>query len=153
GTDVKTETVSLAVTDPTNLGIESVSVDQTSFTRAYNGRLIVRVRNYSKDKPAVVPVSVSLNDKEVGRKQVTVSANNSSVAEFTGFELQLGFSKGRVRIEADDPLKTDNDFLFSIERREKLNVLVVDTGKPRQSLYLRQAYTSTADLPFEVSTI
>ena len=152
-TDVKTETVNLAVTDPNNVGIESVLVDQTSFTRTYNGRLIARIRNYSKDKPVVVPVSVSLNDKEAGRKMVTVSANASAVAEFTGFDLQLGFSKGRVRIEAEDPLKTDNEFLFAIERREKLNVLVVDTGKPRQSLYLRQAYTSTADLPFALNTI
>src|SRR6266581_5514406 len=40
GTDVKTETVNLAVQDWNNLGIESVSVDQTSFSRTYSGRLI-----------------------------------------------------------------------------------------------------------------
>src|SRR5262249_59266021 len=71
--------------------------------------------------------------------------------EFTGFDLHVGFLKGRFRIESDDPLKVDNDFLFVIERREKLKVLVVDAGKPKQSLYLRQAYTSTAELPFEVT--
>src|SRR5262249_23197235 len=51
------------------------------------------------------------------------------------------------------PLKVDNEFLFSIERREKLNVLVVDAGKAKQSLYLKQAYTSTSDLPFEITTV
>jgi hypothetical protein len=96
---------------------------------------------------------VSLNDKEVNRKNVTISANSSALAEFTGFDLQLGFAKGRVRIEHEDPLKVDNDFLFVIERREKLNVLVVDAGRAKQSLYLRQALTSTQDLPFEVTTI
>jgi hypothetical protein len=151
--DVKTETVNLAVKDWTNVGIDSVLVDQTSFNRTYTGRLIVRIHNYNKDKPVDVPVSVSLNDKEVAKKTVTVSPNMTAVAEFTGFDLQLGFSKGRVRIESDDPLKVDNEFLFVIERREKLNVLVVDAGKPKQSLYLRQAYTSTAELPFEVTTI
>jgi hypothetical protein len=151
--NVKTETVNLAVKDWTNVGIESVLVDQTSFNRTYNGRLIARIRNYSKDKPVEVPVTISLNDKEVGRKNVTVSANSSAIAEFTGFELQIGFSKGRVRAEAQDPLMADNDFMFAIERREKLNVLIVDAGKPKQSLYLRQAYTSTADLPFEVTTM
>jgi hypothetical protein len=153
-TDVKTETVNLAVKDWTNVGVESVSVDPpTSFARTYAGRLIARIHNYSKDKPTEVPVSVTLNDKEVYRKSVTVSANNSAVAEFTGFDLPLGFSKGRVRIEAEDPLKVDNEFLFAIERREKLKVLVVDAGKPKQSLYLREAYTSTADLPYEVTVI
>jgi hypothetical protein len=154
GNDVKTETVNLAVKDFNNVGIDSVIVEQpTSFTRTYNGRIIARIHNYSKDKPVVVPVTVSLDDKEVGRKQVTVSANMTAVAEFTGFDLRLGFIKGRVRIEADDPLKVDNEFLFSIERREKLNVLVVDAGKAKQSLYLKQAYTSTADLPFEITTV
>jgi Aerotolerance regulator N-terminal/von Willebrand factor type A domain len=152
GTDVKTETVNLAVKDWTNVGIDSVLLDQTSFSRTYTGRLVARIHNYSKDRPVEVPVSVTLNEKEVGRKTVTVSPNATAIAEFTGFDLPLGFLKGRVRIQADDPLKVDNEFLFVIERREKLKVLVVDSGKPKQSLYLRQAYTSTAELPFEVTT-
>ena len=153
GTEVKAEPVNLAVKDWINVGVDSVLVDETSFNRTYQGRLVARIHNHSKDKPVEVPVSVSLNDKEVGRKNVTVSANATTIAEFTGFELPLGFSKGRVRIEAPDPLLVDNDFLFAIERREKLNVLIVDAGKAKQSLYLRQAYTSTPDLPFEVTTM
>src|SRR5215470_10776711 len=152
GTEVKMETVNLAVKAWTNVGIDSVLLDQTSFTRTYTGRLVARIHNYNKDKAGDAPISVSLNDKEVGRKTVTISANSTAVAEFTGFDLPLGFLKGRVRVEADDPLKIDNDFLFVIERREKLKVLVVDAGKSKQSLYLRQAYTSSADLPFEVNT-
>src|SRR5262249_10899054 len=108
GTDVKTEAVNLAVKDWTNVGIDSVLVDPTSFNRTYLGRLVARIHNHSKDKPAEVPVSISLNDKEVGRKMVTISPNSTAIAEFTGFELQLGFSKGRVRIEAPDPLMVDN---------------------------------------------
>src|SRR6185369_15424414 len=96
---------------------------------------------------------VTLNDKELERKKVTVSANSTALAEFTGFDLPLGFSKGRIKIEAEDPLKIDNEFLFAIERREKLNLLVIDGGKSKQSLYLQQAYTSSAELPFEVTTI
>ena len=151
--DVKTETVNLGVKEWSNVGIDSVLLDQTTFNRTYTGRLVARIHNHSKDKPVEVPVTISLNDKEVGRKNVTVSANSTAIAEFTGFELQLGFSQGRIRVEVQDPLTVDNDFLFAIERREKLNVLIVDAGKAKQSLYLRQAYTSTPDLPFEVTTM
>jgi len=154
GNDVKVETVNLAVQSPNNVGIDSVSVDpSTSFTRTYSGRVIARIHNYRKDIPVDIDVIVSLNDKEMARKKVTVSANSSALAEFTGFDLQLGFSKGRVHIDSNDPLKVDDDFLFSLERREKLRVLVVDTGKAKQSLYLRQAYTSSPDLPFEVTIV
>jgi hypothetical protein len=153
-TDVKTETVNLGVKNSNNIGIDSVIVEQpTSFSRTYTGRVIARIHNYSKEKPAVVPVVAMLDDKEVGRKEVTVSPNATALAEFTGFDLRLGFLKGRIRINSDDPLKVDNEFLFSIERREKLNLLVIDAGKAKQSLYLKQAYTSSVELPFEITNV
>ncbi len=152
--DVKTETVNLAVKNFNNIGIDSVIVEQpTSFSRTYNGRVIARIHNYSKDKPVVVPVIVSLDDKEVGRKQVTISANSTALADFTGFDLRLGFIKGLVKVDADDALKVDNEFRFALERREKLKVLVVDDGKAKQSVFLRLAYTASSELPFEVTTV
>lgn len=152
--DVKTETVNLAVENPENLGIDSVSVDpETSFSRTFAGRLIARIHNHNRDRAVDVPVSVSLNDKEVGRRIIGVAANSTALAEFTGFDLAMGFARGRVRIEADDPLKVDNEFLFTLERRDKLQVLVMDAGKPRQSLYLQKAYTSSPELPYEVSVV
>src|SRR5256712_6169138 len=132
GTDVKTETVNLAVQDRNNVGIDCVSVDQTSFTRTYPGRVIARIHNYRKDIPVDVQVSVALNDKEMGRKTLTVSANSSALAEFTGFDLQLGFSKGRVHIDSNDPLKVDDDFLFALERRGKTKMVVVDGGEAKK---------------------
>ncbi len=155
GADVKTEAVSLAVQNPNNVGIDSVLVDPspTSFTRTFTGRVIARIHNYRRDQAVDVPVIVTLNDKEVARKTVGVPANGTAVAEFTGFDLALGFAKGKVHIQTDDPLKVDNDFLFAIERREKLRVLLVDAGKPKQSLYLRQAFTSSPDLPYDVTVI
>src|SRR5207253_4604985 len=134
--------------------IDSVSVDpSSSFTRMYSGRVIARIHNYRKDIPVDIDVIVSLNDKEMARKKLTVSANSSVLAEFTGFDLPLGFSKGKVHIDSNDPLKVDDDFLFALQRREKLKLLIVDTGKPKQSLYLRQAYTSSPDLPFDVTIV
>jgi hypothetical protein len=157
--DVKIEPVNLAVQNPNNVGIDNVSVDQTSFSRTYSGRVIARIHNYRKDVPVDVTVSLSLNDKEIDRKKLTISANSGSgsvpsvLAEFTGFDLPMGFSKGRIHIDSNDPLKVDDDFLFALQRREKLRLLIVDTGKPKQSLYLRQAYTSSPDLPFELTMV
>jgi len=154
GKDVKTEMVNLGVEKSTNLGIDSVSANPTTFTRTYTDRVIARVHNYNKDQAATVPVSLSINDKEVLRRSITVSANSTALAEFTGFDLNLGLSKGRVRLEtATDPLPVDNDFLFSIDRREKLNILIVDSGRARQSFFLRQAFTSAPELPYEVSVV
>jgi hypothetical protein len=148
--DVKTETVDLGVDNSTNVGIDSVLLDHTSFNRTYAGRVVTRVNNHRKDQAVTVPVSLSINDKGVEKKTVTVSASSTALVEFTGFDLPLGYSKGRVRIEAEDALPVDNEFLFALNRREKLKVLIIDSGNARQSLYLRQAFSSNADLPFDL---
>jgi hypothetical protein len=153
GSDVKMETVDLGVDNSSNVGIDNVLVDETTFTRTYTGRVIARVHNYRKDQPVAVPVSLALNDKEVERKSVTIPPASTALAEFTGFDLPLGYSKGRVRIEQKDPLDVDNEFLFSLNRREKLKLLVVDSGKTNQSLYLRQVYSSSVELSFDMKRI
>lgn len=148
--DVKTEMVDLGTDSSSNVGIDSVALDETIFTRTYAGRVVARINNHRKDLAVTVPVSLTINDKKIDTRSVTVSPSTTALVEFTGFDLPLGFSKGRVNIEAEDPLNVDHEFLFTINRREKLKVLVVDDGHPRQSYFLRQIFTASPDLPYEL---
>jgi hypothetical protein len=148
--DVKAEMVNVGVEQSNNIGIDNVSVDATSFSRTYGGRVVARIHNYRRDREVSVPVAILINDREEARKNVTVPAGGTAVAEFGGFELPLGFVKGKVRLNVDDPLPQDNEFLFTIERREKLNVMILDAGRTRQSFHLRAAFTAAPDLPFNV---
>jgi hypothetical protein len=151
GRDVKVDMKFVGVEKSNNVGIDNVSVEATSFVRTYNGRIVARIHNYNPDKEVSVPVSLTINDKEVAKKTVVVPASGASLAEFAGgFELDLGFAKGKVKILMDDPLPLDNEYLFGIERREKLNVLILDSGQPRQSFHLKTAFSATSDLPFSV---
>jgi hypothetical protein len=151
GRDVKADLKFVGVEKSTNVGIENVSVDATSFVRTYNGRIVARIRNYNPDKEISVPVSLTINDKEIAKKTVVVPPASAALAEFAGgFDLDLGFAKGKIKLGIDDPLSLDNEFLFGIERREKLNVLILDSGKPRQSFHLKTAFSATSDLPFSV---
>jgi len=148
GHDVKADMVSVGVKDSMNVGIDNVSVDATSFVRTYSGRIVARIHNYRHDKEVTVPVALQINDKEEARKSVTVPVGGTALAEFGGFDLALGFAKGKVKLVTDDPFPQDNEFLFGLERREKLNVLILDSGKPRQSFHLKAAFTAAPDLPF-----
>jgi len=148
--DVKPDLVSVAVEQSNNIGIDNVSVDSTSFVRTYAGKIVARIHNYRRDKEVSLPVVLLINDKEERRKTVTVPAAGTALADFSGFDLPLGFAKGKVRIISDDPLPQDNEFLFTIERREKLNVLILDSGRPKQSFHLKAAFTAAPDLPFNV---
>src|SRR5215471_13697959 len=150
--DVKFDKVNLGIENSTNVGIDNVSVDATSFTRQFGGHVVARIHNYRKDQPVTVQATLLMNDKEVGGKHVvTLSPNSTQTTDFSGFDLPIGASKGKVRIDSDDPLKVDNEFLFAIDRREKVKILIVDAGKPRQSDYLRKVFTASTDLPIEVN--
>jgi hypothetical protein len=149
--DVKPDLVSVAVEQSNNVGIDNVSVDATSFVRTYAGKIVARIHNYRRDKEVSVPVALLINDKEERRKSVTVPAAGTALADFTGFDLALGFSKGKIRIISDDPLPQDNEFLFTLERRERLNVVILDDGRPRQSFLLKTAFSAAPDLPFNVT--
>jgi hypothetical protein len=147
---VKVDPVFVGVEKSNNIGIDNVSVDSTSFVRTYGGRIVARIHNYQSDKEAAVPVALVINDKEIDKKTVNVPAGSTALADFGGFDLPLGFAKGKVKILAEDPLPQDNEFVFTIERREKLNVLILDSGRPKQSFHLKAAFTAAPDLPFNV---
>jgi hypothetical protein len=153
GHDVKAEMVSVGVEQSENVGIDNVGVDSTSFDRTYTGRVVARIRNYRRDKPVTVPVALFINDKEQARKTVTVPPNESVLAEFTRFDLDLGAARGKVRILVQDPLDVDNEFLFTIQRRERLKVLVLDAGTRNQSLLLKTVFTASDDVPFNVKVV
>ena len=61
-----------------------------------------------------------------------------------------------MKIASDDPLQVDNEFIFALERREKLKVLILDDGRldsnrRRQSFYLQGVFAASTELPMEVS--
>ena len=150
--DVRTELIDLGIDNPENVGIDSVAVDHTVFTRTYTGQVMARLNNHNLANPATVPVAIAIDGREVDRKTVTIPTDSSVLVEFTGFELPLGYSKGQVLIDQDDQLNADNEFLFVLHRRDKLGVLILDGGRSRQSYFLEQALTSAPDLPFAVDT-
>ena len=95
-------------------------------------------------------MSLEIDDRIVDRQDVAIPADSSVLAEFTGFDLPIGYSRGRVQIEDEDQLATDNEFRFVILRRDRLRVLIADAGRDEQSFFLEQAFSSAPDLPFEI---
>ncbi len=148
--DVQTELVDLGTENPDNVGFESVSVDATVFSRTYEGQLLARINNYDLASPKTVNVQLEINGRDVESRPVTIPAESSELVEFTGFELALGYSQGRVLIENEDALMADNEFLFSVLRQDRLGLLVIDEGDPDQSRFLREAFASAPDFPFAV---
>ena len=152
-TDVEVEVVDLGVENPMNTGIDGVRVDATVFAREYAGLLQAPIRNHRLVEPATVTVALEIAGRRVDAREVTVPALSSVLVEFTGFELPVGYARGRVVIEDEDSLMADNAWGFVIQRRDRMDLLILDAGSPAQSSYLQTLFSSDRDFPFTVERV
>lgn len=151
--DVDVEFVDLSVENPDNTGIDTVGVDATVFTREYPGQLQARIRNHRLVDPATVSVALEIEGRVVESREVTVAPLTSILVDFTGFELPMGYAEGRVVIEDEDALMADNAWSFVIQRRDRMDLLLVDAGTRDQSLFLQTAFGSDPNFPFTVERV
>jgi hypothetical protein len=113
--------------------------------------LRTRVVNFSKDEPQDVTVSLLIDDKEVGRKSLTLKPGETANAPFLFIPTEAGTFKGRFEIAADR-FPNDDAFLFTLAVEPQVRVVIVN-GNPaknqkdpfeNEALYLQTAFTATA---------
>lgn len=99
-------------------------------------------------------VTLLLNGKTVGSKQVDVAENGRGSVEFIGLEASYGFNKCEVRIESSDTLAADDRYAFAVERTDPKKVLFIDDGLHSQSQrFFTAALTSDPDAEFAVESL
>jgi hypothetical protein len=91
-------------------------------------------------------VSLILDGKTLGAKQVSVPANGRAEAQFTGFDVPYGSHRGEVRIAPADALPQDDEFPFSVERSDPSRVLYLYSGnRAQEAFYYKSAMDSAPD--------
>ena len=112
--------------------------------------LRTRVVNFSKDQVEDVTVSLLIDDKEVGRKSLTLKPGETANAPFLFVPTEPGTLKGRFEISADR-FPNDDAFLFTLAVEPQVRVVIVN-GNPaknpkdpfeNEALYLQTAFTAT----------
>lgn len=112
--------------------------------------LRARVVNYSKDQPEDVTVSLLIDDKEIGRKSLTLKPGETQNAQFLFVPSEPGTLRGRFEIAADR-FPNDDAFLFTLAVEPQVRVVIVN-GNPaknpkdpfeNEALYLQTAFTAT----------
>lgn len=99
-------------------------------------------------------VTLLLNGKVVGSKQVQVNENGRGTVEFVGLEASFGFNKCEVRIEGGDTLPADDRYFFAVERSEPKRVLFIDEGRrPKSQRFFTAALTASPEAEFVVDVL
>ena len=133
-----------------NLFIEEVRLERDVFTAQHPYPILVRVAGSREETTGEVQLFVE--GKMVDRKPFELSAEGNSNLTFKPFDIKEGTSRGRIVVEPDDLLPTDNVYHFVIERKRPQSVVVLGNRK-KSALYLEHALSSGSNLPFVVRTL
>jgi hypothetical protein len=99
-------------------------------------------------------VSLVVDGRVVGTRDVDVPANGRVAVEFPSLESPYGFHRGEVRIDSADRLKQDDSFPFSIERTDPRRVLFLyPSGNARAPFYYRTALESAENAGFALDVV
>jgi hypothetical protein len=132
-----------------NWAVESVNAPQ----RIYDTKTVhISATIAGFNAPATTRnVTLILNGKTVGSKQVMVAENGRGTAEFTGLEASFGFNKCEVKIDAGDNLPADDTYSFAVERTDPKKVLFIDDGRhPKAQKFFKSALEANKDAEFAV---
>ncbi len=98
-------------------------------------------------------VSLVLDGKVLGTKQVNVPANGRVQTEFLSFDVPYGAHRGEVQITPRDNLPNDDAFPFSVERSDPRRVLFLYAGgRSHEAFYYKAAMESASDTGLNVQT-
>ncbi len=141
-----------------NIYIDEVRVERDVYASPYPHTVVVRLASSGSEDPSPAgakgTVQLFLNDQLKDQKPFTLSDAGTAAVDFSPFEVDDGVTRGRLVIDSGDDLPADDTWNFTIQKGSPFDVDLVTRKGPRQdSVFLRQALASGANLPFTVRPV
>jgi len=145
----------LKVVDTGSEAADNIAVAQVTFEREVHAgreRVSPRVRvvNRSGRAASAVPVTLTIDDREIEQKRIDIPADGSATVEFAPFTLMHTNLRGVVTA-GDDPLPIDNRHYFVLTPGQAVSVVIAERGvRASESLYLERALGISREPAFRI---
>ena len=113
---------------PSNLAVAGLMLDRTLEDDRERVVAQARVTRRGGEGPATASLALELGGREIGRREIELAPEASTLVAFDPFSLPAGTSRGRVVLTGDS-LATDNEFFFVLSRAQALPVILIDDGR------------------------
>jgi hypothetical protein len=148
--------VSVAELETSGLAISSISLARASFAKEERVTITAGVTNRSAQAVTKLPVSLEIDGRPVGTREVTVGPNASGAVTFDTVTVAESNMRGTIRA-GTDALPKDNVFHFVLSPSRPVSVLVIagEAAPQNSNLYLTTALGIGTTPPFitEVVTV
>lgn len=113
-----------------NIAVKDVRVSRES-DLASEGDVLVRLKNYG-NKKLQTQIRLLLNEREVSRKNESLSPTEEKIVHFKRTRFPDGFVTGIVEASSEaENITIDNQYFFVIEKKTKSQILAVN-GEPNK---------------------
>jgi hypothetical protein len=132
-------TVDVGADDSPNSAVSGLEIARDVSGGVERARVTARLTS-THSEPRAVTATLTLNGRQVDRREVTLAPNGATSITFAPATLPAGTARGEVLITADE-LAADDTFVFTVAEGENVPVLIVesDGAASTTSLYLARA--------------
>lgn len=152
---VKLVHVDVAENRAANVAVTDVAAHAVIYQQKYEDKVGVRIANFGDEAQENVRIEFRINDQPIEKREIKLSARDSQIVEFSGFNLSAGVNRAVVTVSTGsaNEFTFDNNFYFTLRREAQAKALIVETaGRGRsESLFLRSALTTGENLPFTLT--
>lgn len=145
-------TVPVTDTDTANLAVTPISVRRERFEGQERAVVTAGVTNRGIDTATGVALALEVNGRALEQATVTVSPQASASATFAPITLTPAPMRLAVRVN-DAALAIDNAYYAVLTPTAPIRVLVVESGRAGDAMYLTRALAIGQSPRFDVTTI
>jgi hypothetical protein len=145
--------VSVADVESSDLAVSSVALPRSSFATEERVTPTVGIVNHGAAPYTNVPVTFSIDGKEIGTRPVSLGPNQSASVTFPPFTIAESNMQGTIKA-GTDKLAADNVFNFVLSPSRPVSVLIVQgEGGGNTSDFLATALAIGNAPPFKVDVL
>lgn len=146
--------ISVAELETADLAVSSIAIQRATFSGQERATITAGLTNRGTAPMSAVPVSLEIDGRVIGTRNVSLGANQSASVTFDAVTVPEANLQGAVRA-GTDKLPKNNDFYFVLSPSRPLSVLVIQAeGAGRNdSLYLKTALDLGKAPPFVTEVV
>jgi len=126
-TGIHISLVQLSANTQANVTVDSVWLLSAIHRPGETEKLVVKLHNYAGENSAKIPLKLTINgeQKALGGYIINAHATQNDTLAFSG--LKAGWQRGEISLQ-DNPVTFDNQFYFSFNVKQQMQVLLIDDG-------------------------
>jgi hypothetical protein len=119
--------VQLSANTPANVAVDSVWLLSAIHRPGETEKLVVKLHNYAGEDAIKIPLKLSINGEQKALGGFTLKARSIQNDTLTFSGLRPGWQRAEITLQ-DNPVTFDNQFYFSFNVKQQMQVLLIDGG-------------------------